>query len=311
MNRIRFDSIGYDCIHVKGDVTTENRPMVINYGTWDNGAAAALATALRTAAGDIAAGCMGRTFVNLDDATGISLACRGWRMEMNLLLDTSVGNRPCVIRSNKGVTNSCRVNLDDFDGFAHADQGIVLIWAPDQPISYRIRSSSFNACRIAYLEEGGASKVCVPFFYEEDQTRASPAFYMVHGMYLGRNYMGNTDSNPNLSASFAHRRPGDTVSVLGTRMVAAGIGSSPQSAVTYVAGASLVITDTTVVCAAAEAPNIVIGAAIRIPGAGVAGADLDTIITDFDWNTYTITFDDAVSTAVGPVDIVNIPLVWA
>jgi hypothetical protein len=311
MNRIRFDSIGYDCIHIKGDVTTEMRPMVLNHGTWDNAASVAIATAIRTAAGDIAADRMGRSFINLDDATGIMLSCRGWRIELNSKLDTSVGNRPCLIRSNKGVTNSSSVRLEDFHGFAQTDQGLVMIWAPDQGLSFRITNSEYYLCRVAYIQDGVAPKVCIPYSWEEDMVYQVPSAYSTRGMFLGRNYIGNMETDPNASAGFGFRRPYDVVNYNGTRLVAAGIGASPLSALTYVAGVSLLVGATTVVCAAGELRIILIGAAIRIPGAGAAGADLDTVITDLDWETRTVTFADAVSTAVGPVDIVNIPLVWA
>lgn len=311
MGRIRFDSIGWDGIKILGAMTQEARPVTIYRGTWDNAASPGATAALR-AAGGIAEGAMGRRLVNIEEAHGLTVILKDWRIELNEQLDIAqAGDRPCLVRVKCSTAGGASVGLDDCVGFGNHLQGLVMVWAPNKDVNVRIRSHGFYYVRQGYICDDTTPPISIPTdAFEDINYQSTGSGIHRYCAWLGRNHMGMADHRPDHMVSYTYRKPYDITFRQGTKLVASGIGMSFQSGLTMFAGQTLDIGATTLTCADAELRWLVIDAAIRIPGADAGGADLDTTITDIDWYDNTITFADAVVTAVNDVDITNIPLTW-
>ena len=312
LDHLRFDRIYGWGMLIGGDASGENRPVSIARCTMDNVFNSAFLTRLIALGYAANSDATGKGFLYAEDCRGVTFDIRDCRIELNDELRIH-HVQPVMIHNYNVVGGTTRFMLTNFIGYFKSNVGGVvvgnqggaldLLWQGVTPMdSSFYRDYTDTQENISHAAAYGA------YFSSGQQAR---------GILLMKNALEFRYQVPTTSTIFKYFRKGDLVlasdqSTDGTHIgwkctgPADGYGQPANSTLSTVA--ACVATSTAMSIPTGSLEDFMGRPNIRITGAGVASADLDTVAESVDVVTRVVTLKDAASTTINPTTVkINVP----
>ena len=307
INRSRFDVIGGYWIAIKGTAFTENRPISINQFTGDNLIRTAAFGTKAQAQGvyDGTHWCKGALFA--EDPHGYFISFNNGRVEQGQQMVT-VNGRRSLFYVDQTISGKGSIHLDNVVGFFQKPDSGVVVYAPSGRMDFSCQNAHWDSAPALF--EDGLAGITIParqrshVIYHTSLTNAK-------GVSIEEKQTEIRAAVPS-SGVFNNYKRADEVHetdiVIGGRTgwlvtdaddLHRSSDGSVLSNLANVTSSNAVIT----ILDATKMDLFWVNKAIKIEGAGVASADLDTFVTDVDPDNVTITVDTTPSTTINPADI--------